>query len=121
VFNLNAIYFRVSFIVFVFVNLFNFFALSLLFANSRGAAGFAAAFALREFGFEGKIIQIGLEKHLPYDRTKLSKNLSIDVTKILLAKETDYEAARIEFRIGEVCKAFGVRRMVGLVFFFFPE
>lgn len=38
-----------------------------------GAAGTAAAAALREFGFGGKIILIGREPGLPYDRTSLSK------------------------------------------------
>lgn len=79
--------------------------LHLFSSHVLGAAGWAAAFALREFGFEGKIVLIGLEKHLPYDRTKLSKNLSIDVSKILLAKESDYEAARIDFRVAEVCNS----------------
>ena len=38
-----------------------------------GAAGTAAAAALREFGFGGRIVLIGREPGLPYDRTALSK------------------------------------------------
>ncbi len=38
-----------------------------------GAAGMAAAAALREFGFGGDIVLIGQEPGLPYDRTSLSK------------------------------------------------
>lgn len=38
-----------------------------------GAAGTAAAAALREFGFGGSIALVGRERGLPYDRTSLSK------------------------------------------------
>ncbi|MET0401301.1 MAG: FAD-dependent oxidoreductase, partial [Cystobacter sp.] len=38
-----------------------------------GAAGAAAASALRESGFGGRILLVGREPHAPYDRTSLSK------------------------------------------------
>ncbi len=38
-----------------------------------GAAGTAAASALREFGFAGRLILLGAEPDAPYDRTALSK------------------------------------------------
>ena len=38
-----------------------------------GAAGGTAAAALREFGFGGRIVLIGRESGLPFDRTSLSK------------------------------------------------
>ncbi len=38
-----------------------------------GAAGTAAACALREFGFSGRVILLGMEPGAPYDRTALSK------------------------------------------------
>ena len=38
-----------------------------------GAAGAAAAQTLREQGFTGRVVMIGLEDRLPYDRTILSK------------------------------------------------
>lgn len=38
-----------------------------------GAAGNAAAEALRQFGFEGRIRMVTKDKHRPYDRTQLSK------------------------------------------------
>ena len=38
-----------------------------------GAAGTAAAAALREFGFTGRVVLLGAEADAPYDRTALSK------------------------------------------------
>ncbi len=38
-----------------------------------GAAGTAAACALREFGFSGRVVMVGSEPGDPYDRTALSK------------------------------------------------
>ncbi len=38
-----------------------------------GAAGAAAAAALREFGFTGRVVLLGAEADAPYDRTALSK------------------------------------------------
>ena len=38
-----------------------------------GAAGTAAAAALREFGFGGQVVLLGAEPDAPYDRTALSK------------------------------------------------
>ncbi|RSZ63834.1 FAD-dependent oxidoreductase [Corynebacterium hylobatis] len=40
-----------------------------------GAAGLAAAEALTERGWEGEIVLVGSENHLPYDRPPLSKAL----------------------------------------------
>lgn len=40
-----------------------------------GAAGVAAADTLRQEGYRGRIMLISEEKHLPYDRPVLSKNL----------------------------------------------
>ncbi len=38
-----------------------------------GAAGFSCVDTLRKDGYEGRLVLVCQEKHLPYDRTKLSK------------------------------------------------
>src|SRR3954469_4000681 len=38
-------------------------------------AGLRAAETLRQEGFDGRVVLIGAEKHLPYDRPPLSKQL----------------------------------------------
>ena len=40
-----------------------------------GPAGLSAAETLRQAGFTGKIKILSKERHLPYDRTVLSKNI----------------------------------------------
>lgn len=70
-----------------------------------GAAGAVAAQTLREEGFGGRIVLIGREDRLPYDRTILSKySLSGQVggEKTPLQDGTFYDRHRIERRIGEV-------------------
>jgi len=48
-----------------------------------GPAGLSAAETLRQAGFEGEITIISKEKHLPYDRTMLSKNvMGVEIDKI---------------------------------------
>ena len=39
------------------------------------AAGLTTAEALRRAGYDGKLTMIGAEKHLPYDRPPLSKQI----------------------------------------------
>lgn len=65
-----------------------------------GAAGVAAADALRQEGYTGQIVLISEEKHLPYDRPVLSKNLAKAADPASLAlRDDDYFAEHdIEFR-----------------------
>jgi 3-phenylpropionate/trans-cinnamate dioxygenase ferredoxin reductase subunit len=61
-------------------------------------AGAHAAFQLRKDGFDGEILLIGDEKHLPYDRPPLSKAFllgKVDEGALLLRPETDYSDAQI--------------------------
>ena len=58
-----------------------------------GAAGSACAEGLRQEGFNGRIIVISDDTHLPYDRPKVSKILNADINNILLRKKEFYEVS----------------------------
>jgi len=64
-----------------------------------GGAGFTCAETLRKEGFDGRILLISKENHLPYDRPKLSKNFNTSVDKILLKPETFYLDNQIELKL----------------------
>jgi len=65
-----------------------------------GAAGGTAAETLRAEGFTGRIIVINREKHLPYDRPKLSKVMNIALDKVQMRDANFYSKADIEFLLG---------------------
>ena len=65
-----------------------------------GAAGFECLETLRKEGYTGRLVLVGQEKHVPYDRTKLSKAMSISVDKILLRSESYYSDNSIELKLG---------------------
>lgn len=68
-----------------------------------GAAGSAAAEQLRREGFAGRIVLIGPEKELPYDRTLLSKfflTSEMESSDIALRDRQFYDGLRIELRLG---------------------
>jgi hypothetical protein len=50
-----------------------------------GPAGVAAAQTLREEGFTGRVTLISKEADLPYDRTKMSKNLAMKASEVGLS------------------------------------
>lgn len=58
--------------------------------------------ALRENGYKAPITVISKEAYLPIDRTKLSKSLMKDVSKLLLRPEDYYKSAGIEKVTDEV-------------------
>ena len=71
-----------------------------------GAAGTAAAFALRDFGWRGRILLVGQEAGLPYDRTELSKFVMSGEKEIAgvssLREEALYAAQGIERVAAEI-------------------
>ncbi|GAA0903609.1 NAD(P)/FAD-dependent oxidoreductase [Pseudonocardia zijingensis] len=66
-------------------------------------AGLAAARALREHGFDGRVVVIGAEERLPYDRPPLSKEFlagAIDVDDLALTTDADAELD-LEWGLGD--------------------
>ncbi|ORY89139.1 flavo protein [Leucosporidium creatinivorum] len=67
-----------------------------------GGAGAAHAVEeLREAGYEGRIRVVSSESYLPIDRTKLSKALIPDASKIALRSAEFYEKLGVEFLLGQ--------------------
>ncbi|MGI4952170.1 MAG: FAD-dependent oxidoreductase [Janthinobacterium lividum] len=80
-----------------------------------GAAGTAAAQALREEGFGGRVLLVGREDRLPYDRTVLSKyDLSGQKggEKTPLHPAGFYDRQRIERRVADVTEVDPAARRV---------
>lgn len=65
-----------------------------------GAAGAACAQSLRQGGYEGRIVVIGKETTLPYDRPKLSKAMTVGLEQILLRPSDFWAKHGIEFKLG---------------------
>ena len=68
-----------------------------------GHAGASAAEALRREGHEGRILLLGAEPHLPYQRPPLSKKLlsgEQTLERGLIRSAAFYEQGRIETRLG---------------------
>jgi len=61
-----------------------------------GPGGTTCAETLRSEGFTGRIILVGKEKHLPYDRPKLSKALNTQAEKIALRSREFFQERDIE-------------------------
>lgn len=68
-----------------------------------GEAGGEAAMILRNFGYEGRIVLIGDEPHLPYKRPPLSKTFlagEAALETLVVRPAAAFEKARIETMIG---------------------
>jgi NADPH-dependent 2,4-dienoyl-CoA reductase/sulfur reductase-like enzyme len=66
-----------------------------------GLAGATAARSMRAAGFDGDIVLIGGEPHLPYDRPPLSKQVLLDAPRLpSLFDEQFYRANGITLRLG---------------------
>ncbi|MFD5829459.1 NAD(P)/FAD-dependent oxidoreductase [Lentzea sp. NPDC060358] len=64
-------------------------------------AGLRSAQALRQQGFDGRLVVIGDEVHLPYDRPPLSKDFLLGkVEAVPLADQDDLDALDAEWRLG---------------------
>ncbi|HEX8864377.1 MAG TPA: FAD-dependent oxidoreductase [Lentzea sp.] len=64
-------------------------------------AGLRSAQALRQQGFDGRIVVVGDEVHLPYDRPPLSKDFLLGkVEAVPLADQEDLDALDAEWRLG---------------------
>jgi len=70
-----------------------------------GAAGATAAETLRQRGFDGRITVISGEKHLPYERIKLSKALSATPEQIQLRSAEFYARHCIDLKLGRLATA----------------
>jgi NADPH-dependent 2,4-dienoyl-CoA reductase/sulfur reductase-like enzyme len=65
-------------------------------------AGLSAARALRARGYDGRLVLVGEEEHLPYDRPPLSKDFllgRVDAAGLALASDAD-DALELEWRLG---------------------
>lgn len=58
-----------------------------------GPAGTCCVETLRQEGFDGRVVLITKENHLPYDRTKLSKALNSDANIIALRSQQFYNVS----------------------------
>lgn len=68
-----------------------------------GQAGAASAFELRAQGFQGRVVLVGAEQHLPYERPQLSKEVlkAGDLNALKLIRDlVAYQEASIELRLG---------------------
>ncbi|MBV8236013.1 MAG: FAD-dependent oxidoreductase, partial [Acidimicrobiia bacterium] len=66
-------------------------------------AGLRAAETLRQDGFDGRLLLIGAEEHLPYDRPPLSKQLlagTIDVEQASLCQADRISGLGLEWELG---------------------
>ena len=72
-----------------------------------GQAGAAAVAAMRAAGFEGRIILIGAEPHLPYERPPLSKEMLVkpESAHPTIHQATWYAERDVECRFGDAAVA----------------
>jgi 3-phenylpropionate/trans-cinnamate dioxygenase ferredoxin reductase subunit len=71
-------------------------------------AGFSAAQQLRAQGFDGRLVMIGAEAHLPYDRPPLSKGLltgTIDAARLALGEQSDFDELEADWILGDPATA----------------
>jgi 3-phenylpropionate/trans-cinnamate dioxygenase ferredoxin reductase component len=77
-----------------------------------GLAGASAAFELRKLGFDGRVVLVGNETELPYERPPLSKKYlrgESAIEKAYVRPGPDYDAQGIELLRGQQATSFDVR------------
>lgn len=78
-------------------------ALSVVAVVGAGLAGLRACETLRAHGFEGRVVLVGGEEHLPYDRPPLSKQVlsgEWEPARCLLKTESQLDDLGIEMYLG---------------------
>ncbi|TCP51868.1 3-phenylpropionate/trans-cinnamate dioxygenase ferredoxin reductase subunit [Tamaricihabitans halophyticus] len=71
-------------------------------------AGFSTAQQLRAIGFDGRLVLIGSEAQLPYDRPPLSKGFltgELTADDLPLAEQTDFDELAAEWELGRTAVA----------------
>jgi len=70
-------------------------------------AGLRAAETLRQEGFDGEVVLVGAEDHLPYDRPPLSKQFLAGTCTVeqLALRRDPYEDLRVDLRLGRQATA----------------
>ena len=70
-------------------------------------AGLRAVETLREEGFDGELTLVGAERHLPYDRPPLTKEILRGEWKEdrLALRQEGYDALRLDLRLGTIAVA----------------
>jgi 3-phenylpropionate/trans-cinnamate dioxygenase ferredoxin reductase subunit len=66
-------------------------------------AGFSTAQQLRAQGFDGRLVMVGAEVHLPYDRPPLSKDFltgKSEQADLALAEQSDFDELEAEWVLG---------------------
>jgi NADPH-dependent 2,4-dienoyl-CoA reductase/sulfur reductase-like enzyme len=86
-------------------------ALSKIVVVGASLAGLRAVETLRGSGFGGELVMIGAEKHLPYDRPPLSKEILKGVWEPdrLALRRQPWEDLRIDLRLGRRATALDTR------------
>lgn len=77
------------------------------------AAGLTAAETLRREGFTGRLTLVGQERHLPYDRPPLSKQIlsrAWTAERTALRPPADLEALDLDLRLGRAATALSLAR-----------
>src|SRR3972149_6339236 len=75
-------------------------------------AGLRAVEALRAHGYEGRLVWIGAERELPYDRPPLSKEIlrgEGGPERTALRKDASYAELRVDLRLGVRAESLDLR------------